>query len=400
MTSQGNGAADADDLRTAARRELDELAAEGLARELRTLSAAGPRAELAGRECIVLSSNDYLGLGTHPAVVGAAADAAARYGAGAGASRLVTGNLPIHEELEAEIAALKGTEAAIVFASGYAANLGLIPALVSGGDVTVCDKLNHASIIDACRLSGARLRVYRHADMDKLEALLRREAAGSRLLVVTDGVFSMDGDVAPLGEIVALAQQCGAWVVVDDAHGTGVLGPSGGGAVERFRLDAGGIINMGTLSKAFGSQGGFVAGPAELIALLRNRARSFVYSTGLAPPSAAAALAAIRLARDEPEIRERLWRNVRLLRQMIAGAGLTPVSTDAHITSLVIGAVEDALAFADALLDAGVFAPAIRPPTVPRGTSRVRISVTAGHARGDVEGAAEAIRGAAGVVES
>ncbi|MFQ5808120.1 MAG: 8-amino-7-oxononanoate synthase [Armatimonadota bacterium] len=400
MPSQTSDSADGDDLRTAAQQELDGLAADGLARELRTLSAAGPRAESGGRECIVLSSNDYLGLSTQPLVVSAAADAAGRYGAGAGASRLVTGNLPIHEELEAEIADLKGAEAAIVFSSGYAANLGLIPALVSSGDVTVCDKLNHASIIDACRLSGARLRAYRHVDMDRLEAILRREAGARRLLVVTDGVFSMDGDVAPLPDLVTLAERCGAWVVVDDAHGTGVLGPTGGGAVERFGLDAGALINMGTLSKAFGSQGGFVAGPAELIALLRNRARSFVYSTGLAPASAAAALAAIRLARDEPEIRERLWRNVRLLRQMIAGTGLAPVSTDAHITALVIGAVKDALAFADALLEAGVFAPAIRPPTVPRGTSRVRISVTAGHAREDVEGAAKAIRHAAEVVGS
>ena len=372
------------------------LAEQSLARELRTLSAAGPRAQLAGRECIVLASNDYLGLSRHPAVVEAAAEAARRYGAGAGASRLVTGNLPIHQELEAEIAALKHTEAAIVFSSGYAANLGLIPVLLSRGDVAVCDKLNHASLIDACRLSGARLRAYTHRDVDRLEAILRSEARARRVLVVTDGVFSMDGDVAPLPEIVALARRCGAWVLVDDAHGTGTLGRTGGGAVERFGLDAAGLINMGTLSKAFGSQGGFVAGCTELVALLRNRARSFVYSTGLAPAAAAAALAAIRLAREQPGIRQRLWRNVRLLRQMIAPSGLSPVSTQAHITSLIIGEVRDALAFSDALLAAGVFAPAIRPPTVPRGTSRARISVTAAHTREDVEVAAAAICHAAG----
>jgi 8-amino-7-oxononanoate synthase len=379
------------DIRVAARAELDELAGQGLARELRTLGTAGPRADVDGRECIVLASNDYLGLNRHPVVTQAAAEAAQRYGAGAGASRLVTGNLGIHEELEAEIAALKGSEAAIVFSSGYAANLGLIPVLLGSGDVAVCDKLNHASLIDACRLSGARLRVYRHGDMEKLAAILRSEADAGRALIVTDGVFSMDGDLAPLPEVLALAQAHEAWVLVDDAHGTGAMGPTGAGTVEHFELDSAAFINMGTLSKAFGSQGGFVAGPAELIALLRNRARSFVYSTGIAPASAAAALAAIRLTRDEPEIRERLWRNVGLLREAIAPAGIAPVSTDSHITSLVIGEVQAALDFADALLQAGVFVPAIRPPTVPRGTSRVRVTVTAAHSREDIETAGEAI---------
>jgi len=379
------------DIRAAARAELDELAGQGLARELRTLSMAGPRAEVDGRECIVLASNDYLGLNRHPVVTQAAADAAQRYGAGAGASRLVTGNIAIHEELEAEIAALKGSEAAMVFSSGYAANLGLIPVLLGSGDVAVCDKLNHASLIDACRLSGARLRVYWHGDMEKLAAILCSEADAGRVLIVTDGVFSMDGDLAPLPEVLALARSHEAWVLVDDAHGTGVLGPTGAGTVEHFELPGGAFINMGTLSKAFGSQGGFVAGPAELIALLRNRARSFVYSTGIAPASAAAALAAIRLAREEPEIREGLWRNVGLLRKAIAPAGISPVSTDSHITSLVIGEVQAALDFAEALLQDGVFVPAIRPPTVPRGTSRVRITVTAAHSREDVETAGEAI---------
>lgn len=388
------------DLGLAARRELDELARQRLLREPRTLSAAGPRAEIEGRECLILASNDYLGLSTHSAVVSAAADAAGRYGAGAGASRLVTGSLPIHEELEAEIAGLKGAEAAIVFSSGYAANLGLIPALLARGDVAVCDKLNHASLIDACRLSGARLRVYGHGDTTRLESILRAEASAGRVVVVTDGVFSMDGDVAPLPDVLTIAQAYGAWVVVDDAHGTGTLGRTGVGTVEHFGLDAAAFINMGTLSKAFGSQGGFVTGSTELIALLRNRARSFVYSTGLAPASAAAALAAIRLSREQPEIRQRLWRNVRLLRQSITPAGLLPVSTDSQITSLIIGGVEQALAFADELLRAGVFAPAIRPPTVPRGTSRVRISVTAAHTREDVEEAAAAICEAAQSIKS
>ncbi|MFQ6098192.1 MAG: 8-amino-7-oxononanoate synthase [Armatimonadota bacterium] len=365
-------------------RTLEDLRARELLRTLRTVGRVGPRAEVsdgegATRQCVILASNDYLGLAAHPSVCEAAAEAARAFGAGAAASRLLTGNLPVHEELEAELAAFKGVEAALVFSSGYAANLGSIPALVGSGDVILCDKLSHASIVDACRLSGARLRVYRHKDLTKLEDLLKRCVAFRRRLIVTDGVFSMDGDLAPLPEILELADRYGAVVMVDDAHGGGVVGPMGRGTTEHLGVDPRRLINMGTLSKAFGAQGGYVAGSRALVGHLRNRARAFVYSTGLAPPAAAAALAALRLASSDPSLRAALWANVRALREALGEASGRLLSADSHVTCVLIGAPEAALRVAARAFEEGLFVPAIRPPTVPQGTSRLRVTATAAH---------------------
>ena len=387
------------------RRELDGLGGQGLLRTLRTASRAGPRVEMAGRECLNLCSNDYLGLTQHPAVIRAAAEAAQAYGAGAGASRLVSGTLAIHEELEQALADFKGTQAAVVFTTGHAANLGTIPALVGREDLVICDKLNHASLIDACRLSGARLRVYAHRDLGKLASLLQRSGDFSRTLVVTDGVFSMDGDLAPLPGILSLAdehgvvrqahhpeQGRGAVVMVDDAHGTGVMGPGGRGTVQHFGLDTDRFINMGTLSKALGSLGGYIAGSRTLISYLYNRARSFIYSTALPPASAGAALAALRVVREQPEVRAQLWRNVGALRAALRRLGLEPVSDDSHLSAVIIGEAEAASRLSQALLERGVFVAAIRPPTVPAGTSRLRITVTAAHTLDDVAHFAQAMQ--------
>ncbi|MFQ6130751.1 MAG: 8-amino-7-oxononanoate synthase [Armatimonadota bacterium] len=374
------------------RAELDDLSAQGLLRTLRTASRAGPRIEIAGRPCLNLCSNDYLGLTQHPAVIAAAAGAVQRYGSGAGASRLISGTLPIHEELEQTLADFKGTEAAMVFTTGHAANLGTIPALVGRGDLVICDKLNHASLIDACRLSGARLRVYGHGDLGKLASLLGGAGNFRRTLVVTDGVFSMDGDIAPLRDILSLADEHGARVMVDDAHGTGVMGPDGRGTAQHVGLPTQRFINMGTLSKALGSLGGYIAGSGALISYLHNRARSFIYSTALPPASAGAALAALRVVREHPEIRARLWRNVGALRGALRRLGLTPVSEDSHINAVVVREAETAVRLSEALLDRGAFVAAIRPPTVPQGTSRLRITVTAAHTLGDIEQFAGAMK--------
>jgi glycine C-acetyltransferase/8-amino-7-oxononanoate synthase len=378
--------------------DLRTLESEGLLRAPRIASAAGPRIVVDGHECLNLASNDYLGLTQHPEVVAAAQDAAARYGTGAGASRLICGTLPVHQELEHALARLKRTEAAIVFSSGYAANLGTVQALVGRGDLVICDRLNHASLVDACRLSGATLKVYRHADPDRLEAVLNRAASPRRTLIVTDGVFSMDGDLAPLPGILDLANRCGATVLLDDAHGTGCVGATGRGTVEHYGADPSRLIHMGTASKALGSLGGFICGSATLIRYLHNRARSFIYSTALAPPCAAAALAGLRLIERDTSRLARLRDNVAALRRGLGAAGLQPVSRDSQITAVVIGATDRAVAFSEALFRRGVFTPAIRPPTVPAGTSRLRITVTAAHTADDVQVASQALVEAVGEV--
>jgi 8-amino-7-oxononanoate synthase len=360
--------------------ELAAIRAAGRGRWLRRFETVpAPAAVVDGRALTIFGSNDYLGLATHPTVRAAAAAAVQEWGTGAGASRLVTGNLALHESLEAELAAWKGAEAAILFASGYHAAVGTIPALAGAGDLILSDALNHASLIDGCRLSRAELRVYRHGDLEHLDRLLVDRERFRRCLVITDGVFSMDGDLAPLPELVDLSARRDAWLVVDDAHGSGVLGPGGTGTAAALGVAGRVPVQLGTLSKALAAQGGFVAGSQRLVDFLRNRARSFIFSTGLVPAAAAAARAALALAIAEPARRERLRENAAWLRRELAALGFRVPAGETPILPLVLGDERAALQLSDRLAAAGVLVPAIRPPSVPPGTSRLRLTVSASH---------------------
>ena len=371
--------------------ELEELVQKGLHRRMCRLEGSqGARTVIGGKPCILLSSNNYLGLTDHPVVKEAAKRAVDTWGAGAGGSRLTTGNYALHEELEQEIARFKKTEGAVVFGSGYAANVGVIQALAGKGDAVLSDELNHASIIDGCRLSQAEVKVYHHRDMEHLEALLSQVKSCRRRLIVTDGVFSMDGDLAPLPDIVRLAERFEAIVMVDDAHATGVFGGRGAGTVDHYSLGNRVQVQMGTLSKALGSSGAYVAGSLELIDYLRNKARSFIFSTAPPPAAAGAALAAIRLVGRQPEIRTRLWRNARYLRTGLQQLGYRVPAEDSPIIPVMIGDPSMTVCLSRALLEAGVFAPGIRPPTVPHGTSRIRVTVMSSHSRKDLEEAISA----------
>ena len=371
--------------------ELAQLNQAGLSRSLRSvMTAPTGRTLLDGREVILLGSNNYLGLSVHPIVVEAAAAAMQKYGTGASASRLMSGNCDLYTELETKIAEAKGTEAALVFGSGYLANIGTIPVLAGKGDLILSDALNHASIIDGCRLSQATKQIYRHCDVEHLGSLLSQSMKFRHKLIVTDGVFSMDGDIAPLPEICRLAERYDATVMVDDAHSFGVLGETGGGAIEHFGLENRGVIQMGTLSKAIGGLGGYVAGSTALIDFLINRARGFIFTTGLPPATLAGASAAIDVIGSNPELRQRLSSNVLLLKNALLERGFQLLPSQTQILPLILGAADVASRFAEALLSHGVYAPAIRPPTVPEGTSRLRISVMASHTTEDLE---TAVRG-------
>jgi 8-amino-7-oxononanoate synthase len=375
----------------------DELASEltridgiGLRRVLRPL-ASGSAAEVmvGGRSVLLLSSNNYLGLADHPALVAASCEAIRRWGCGTGASRLISGHLDLHAEVETQLAAFKGTEAALLFPSGYQANVGTIGALVGRGDHVFSDALNHASIIDGCRLSRASVHVYPHRDARALEAILAATPQGGRRLIITDSVFSMDGDRAPLRDLVALARVYHTSVFLDEAHAAGVLGPRGAGLAEEDGLGAEVAVQMGTLGKAFGGAGAYVAGSRALVDLVANRARSFVYTTGLAPGAVAAAGAALRLVATEPERRARLLANAARLRRELAAVGLR-AEGDTHIIPVMLGDNALAMRFADALLDRGVLAHAIRPPTVPPGTARLRVTPMATHTDAHIDRALDA----------
>ena len=373
--------------------ELGEIEARGLLRRPRLVGGPiGPRVEIDGRETLLFCTNDYLGLASHPAVVEAAKRAVDEHGAGSGASRLVAGTLSIHKELEAALADFKGAEAAIVFGSGYLANIGTISALTNAGDVVYSDGLNHASIVDACRLSRADVKVFPHADAHTLRETLAGDGPAGRRLIVTDGVFSMDGDIAPLPELERLASEFDCYLMVDDAHGTGVVGPGGKGTASHFGLDGRIEIQMGTLSKALGSYGAFVAGSRELIDLLVNRARSFIFTTALPPASAGAAIEALRIIAQEPERRERLWRNAALLKEGLTSAGFDIGLTETFIIPLIAPDPRQCVRMAEALLEEGVFAQAIRPPSVPEGASRLRVVTTSEHTERDIAFALDAFR--------
>ncbi len=359
---------------------LQQLDTQSLTRRLHTLgSATGPTIQLAGRTVILLASNDYLGLATHPDVIQAAVQATTRYGTGAGAARLVCGTLPPHTELEQALATFKHTPSALLFGSGYLANLGVIPSLITRGGLIFADRLCHASLIDGARLSGADLRVYRHRDLNHLESLLKRTTSGRPRLIVTDGLFSMDGDLAPLQELATLAEQFGATLYVDDAHGTGVMGQSGRGTLEHFGVEDRIPFHMGTLSKALGSSGAYIAGPSDMIQYLVNTSRSFMFTTAPPPASAAAACAALTVLQQDPSRRARLWRNRDHLFAGLTRLGFHLSESASPILPILIGQAEKALAFAEQLLAQGVYAPAIRPPTVPDGSSRIRVTITAEH---------------------
>jgi len=374
---------------------LADLAKRGLERRTRLIDGPqGPQVLLDGRPVTLLCSNNYLGLAFHPSVRGATIDAAERWGVGAGASRLVSGTMTVHEQLERSLAEFEGAESCVLFGSGYLANLGAIGALAGRGDVVLSDELNHASIVDGCRLSRAEVVVYRHLDVEHLDWCLRR-AGGQRRLVVTDSVFSMDGDLAPLGELFELTRRHGARLLVDEAHATGAIGPGGRGAVAAAGLSGEVDAVVGTLGKALGSYGAYVCGTTELIRYLINVARSLIFSTAPPPPAIAAAAAALQLLRERPALAEDLRRASATLRGALADQGFAVSASETHIVPLVVGQERDTLALCDAALRRGVFAQAIRPPTVPPGTSRLRLAVMATHSETELRTAADSLRAAA-----
>ena len=372
---------------------LEDLRERGLYRRMRTVAGAqGPRVVVDGQPVLLLCSNNYLGLADHPRVRQAAADAALRYGASAGASRLVSGNMAVHGALEERLAAFKGAEACLLFGSGYLANTGIVAALAGAGQVVFSDALNHASIVDGCRLARAEVFVYRHRDVEHL-AWGMEQAAGRGGVVVTDSVFSMDGDVAPLPEIVELARRHGVRTVVDEAHATGAVGPGGRGAVAAAGLEGEVDVVVGTLGKALGSYGAFACCSGQMAEYLVNTARSLIFSTGLPPPAAAAALAALDVVEEQPRRVDKLRLNAAALREALAAEGLAVGSTT-QILPLVVGPAEATMRACEAALAEGVFAQAIRPPTVPEGTSRLRLAVMASHAEGELRRAARVLAAA------
>ena len=367
-------------------KELAQLEHKHLLRQPKAIdSYEGPRVTIAGKSYLLMCSNDYLGLAGHPSVMKAASAAMGRYGFGAGASRLVSGTSALHRELEDRIAQFKGTESAILFNSGYAANTGIIPALAGEGDVILSDSLNHASIIDGCRLSRARVAVYRHKDMVHLEDLLRKSRAAARRLIITDGVFSMDGDIAPLPELVLLAGKHDAMLMVDDAHATGVMGRKGRGTAEHFGLEGRVHIQMGTLGKALGSFGAFAAGNGDIIDMLMNRARSLIYSTALPPAVCAASIAALAIVEQEPQRRDALWKNHERLSAGLRSIGISIGGSETPIIPLVTGDSDKALRAGTRLFNDGIYAAAIRPPTVAENTSRIRMTLMATHSGEDID---------------
>jgi glycine C-acetyltransferase/8-amino-7-oxononanoate synthase len=358
---------------------LEELRETGLHRRLRLIHGSqGPWVTLDGRTVLLLCSNNYLGLADHPLVREAAAEAAMRWGAGAGASRLISGNMEPHRRLERRLAAFEGYEAALLFGSGYLANSGTIAALAGRGEVVFSDELNHASIVDGCRLSRAETFVYRHADLEHLSWGLRR-ARGRAALIVTDGVFSMDGDVAPLAGLVELARGHGCRLIVDEAHATGALGPGGRGSVAAAGLSDEVDLVVGTLGKALGSYGAYVCASRELVDYLLNAARSFVFSTAPPPPAVAAAATALELLEASPQLIGRLRANAVTLRAALASEGFGVEAGEGQIVPVEVGDAGRTMAFCERLLQDGVFAQGIRPPSVPEGSSRLRFTVMATH---------------------
>jgi glycine C-acetyltransferase/8-amino-7-oxononanoate synthase len=376
---------------------LAELEQLGLERRTRLVDGPqGPEVLLDGRPVLLLCSNNYLGLAGHRRVRQAAAQAALALGAGAGASRLVSGTMGVHRELERKLATFEGTESCVLFGSGYLANVGVIGALAGRGDVVFSDALNHASIVDGCRLSRAQIVVYRHLDVEHLQWCLREHGpAGRRRLVVSDSVFSMDGDLAPLPEMLALARDHRAQLAVDEAHATGTIGPGGRGALAAAGLEGEVDALVGTLGKALGSYGAYVCGSEEMVRYLVNVARPLIYSTAPPPPAIAAADAALELLQAEPGLVADLHTAASALRQALRAEGFAVRPGDMHIVPLIAHDERAAMRLCEAAIERGVFAQAIRPPTVPAGTSRLRLTAMATHEPGQLQAAARALREAA-----
>jgi glycine C-acetyltransferase len=371
--------------------ELDTLKAQGLYRTLRVLEDEQKAHTTFDHTSVVnLSSNNYLGLTTHPRLREAALDAVRRFGAGTGSVRTIAGTMAMHVELERRLAEFKHTEAVVVFQSGFTANAGTVSAILTKDDVVVSDSLNHASIIDGCRLSRAQIKVFPHKDVDAARAILRELPASQRKLLITDGVFSMDGDLGPLPDLCAAAEEFGAIMMVDDAHASGVFGRNGRGTVDHFGMHGRVDIQVGTLSKAIGALGGYVAGTRDFIDFLHHRARPFLFSTSHPPAVTAACIAALDVLIDEPQIIERLWENTRFFKAGLAALGFDTGLSESPITPVIVGDGALTMTLSDKLFAQGVFAQGIAFPTVARDKARVRTIVTATHTREDLQFALDA----------
>lgn len=374
-------------------KELEQIKKEGLYRSLRTLEGhQGAKVTIDGKECLNLCSNNYLGLANNPRLKQAAIEALQKYGCGAAASRLVCGNFKLYEELENSVARFKKQEAALVFNSGYAANLGAITALAGRGDIVFSDRLNHASIIDAVLLSRADLKRYPHKDIAALEEMLKAHSSKpttQKKLIVTDTLFSMDGDIAPLPEIVELAKRYGAMVMVDEAHATGVFGEKRSGLAEHFGLTKDIDVHMGTFSKALGCMGGYIAGSKALIEYLVNKSRPLIYTTAMPPSVLASCIEAIDVVRKDAWMADTLWENTDLMRKGLINLGFSLSAAESQIMPILTGDSEKTMEFSRELFKEGVFIQAIRPPTVPEGKARLRLTVTAAHKKEDLKKALE-----------
>ncbi|MFQ5597691.1 MAG: 8-amino-7-oxononanoate synthase [Nitrospiria bacterium] len=365
---------------------LEGLEQRRLLRGLHTVdSEQASSIVLESKKVLLFSSNNYLGLANHPSLKKAATAAIQKWGVGAGASRLISGNTNLYHLLEEKLARLKSTPSSLIFSSGYTANVGTINALVQKNDLILADRLNHASLIDGCRLSDGTFRIYRHKDTKQLEKRLSARKPGQNAWIVTDGIFSMDGDIVPLSEILQLAEKYDATVYLDDAHATGVLGPHGGGTADHFHLSSSRLIQMGTFSKALGGLGGFIAGSKELTHFLINKARSFIYTTALPPSVLAGALAALDLIDREPHLRTQLWENRHYFHASVQALGFDTFTSETPIVPLRIGSNEKAIAFSEALLENHIYVPAIRSPTVPKGSERLRITLMATHTKEEID---------------
>ena len=365
--------------------ELNELKEKGLYKNIRTIqSAQGAWVEIDGRRVLNFCSNNYLGFAADERIKAAAKGAIDKYGVGPGAVRTIAGTMTIHQELERELADFKGVEACLTVQSGYNANLCAIPALVGKEDTIVSDELNHASIIDGARLSRAKVKVYPHNDMQGLEKVLQGDLQG-RVLIITDGVFSMDGDIVPLPEIVRLAKKYGAMTMVDDAHGEGVLGRSGRGIVDHFRLHGQVDVEVGTFSKALGVMGGCIAGSAAIVEYIKQKARPFTFSSALTVPDTAATLAAVRILQQSGELVERLWENARIFKAGLQKLGFNTGVTETPITPVMIGDARDSSEFSKRLFKEGIFASTIGFPLVAEGKARIRVMLSAAHSQEDLD---------------
>ncbi|MFN2363736.1 MAG: glycine C-acetyltransferase [Halarsenatibacteraceae bacterium] len=365
--------------------ELDEMKESGNFNSIRTLeSPQGAWVEIEGKEKLNFSSNNYLGLANHSELTKAAEKAIEEFGVGPGAVRTIAGTMSLHNELEEKLANFKKVEATLTFQSGFNANLAVIPAIMGKGDVIVSDELNHASIIDGCRLSGADIKVYKHGDMESLEEVLSGIEA-NRILIASDGVFSMDGDVAPLPGIVKLAEEYNAMVLVDDAHGEGVLGSHGRGIVDHFGLHGQVDIEVGTFSKAFGTVGGCIAGSQTLVDYLKQKARPFLFSSATTPADIAATIAAVELLEKNDNLVQQLWNNAEFFQGKMEDLGFDVGKTETPITPVMIGDAGEARKFSERLFEEGIFAQALGFPTVPRGKARIRVMISATHEKDDLE---------------